>query len=81
MAIYAVRREDPISKIGENLRRIFLEKGHDFFDKYVEGVVIDKEDVAEERHKEADDNVQPMTPEELFRMRMEILSHRCHATT
>ena len=27
----------------------------------------------EEKQKEQDDNVQPMTPEELFRMRMEIL--------
>ena len=66
-------REDPISKIGENLRRIFLERGHDFFDKYLSGSELDKEEVVEEKQKELDDNVQPMTPEELFKMRMEIL--------
>lgn len=73
MTAYLVRREDPISKIGENLRRIFVEKGHDFFDKHLTGSELDKDEVVEERQKEHDDNVQPMTPEELFKMRMEIL--------
>ncbi|KAI0692568.1 subunit 17 of mediator complex-domain-containing protein [Cytidiella melzeri] len=66
-------REDLSSKVGKNLARIFQEKGHDFFDKYPSGIDSDNEEGDEEKHKEPDDNVQPMTPEELFKMRMEIL--------
>ncbi|KAI0089208.1 subunit 17 of mediator complex-domain-containing protein [Irpex rosettiformis] len=66
-------REDPTTKIGKNLTRIFQEKGHDFFDKYSLGSQSDAEEVDEDKQKEQDDNVQPMTPEELFRMRIEIL--------
>lgn len=67
--------EDPISKIGENLMRIFQERGVDFFDRFQNGVEIPKDDVVEEKSKDdAEDlRIQPMTPEELFKMRVEIL--------
>jgi hypothetical protein len=71
--LYSCRREDPVSQIGKNLARIFQEKGHDFFDTYFTGADLDKEEVEEEKEKERDDNAQPMTPEELFKMRMEIM--------
>lgn len=73
IADHVSRREDPTSKIGKNLARIFQEKGHDFFDKYLLGSFVEKDEADEEKPKESDDNVQPMTPEELFKMRMEIL--------
>lgn len=73
LTVCTTRREDPASKIGEKLRRVFIEKGHGFFDKYVAGTLLDKVEVVEEKQKDADDSVQPMTPEELFKMRMEVL--------
>ncbi len=70
-------RKDLSADIGERLRRIFVERGHDFFDKRVdpkrdvyEPPSQDAEDVVP---KEAHEVVQPMTPEELFRMRMELM--------
>ncbi|PSR77283.1 hypothetical protein PHLCEN_2v7976 [Hermanssonia centrifuga] len=63
--------EDPTSKVGENLRRIFIERGHDFFDKQHRGAELDEGE--EEPQKEATDRVQPMTPEQLFKMRVEVL--------
>lgn len=67
--------EDPISKVGENLRRIFLERGVDFFERYSGGVEIPKDEASDEKPKdEADDmQIQPMTPEELLKMRMDIM--------
>ena len=68
---------DLISSIGENLRRIFLERGHDFFDRTHNGVTTaeiptqaDDEDKAKE---ETSESAQAMTPEELFKMRMELI--------
>ncbi len=63
--------EDPTSKVGENLRRIFIERGHDFFDKQHRGAELDEGE--DEPQKEATDRVQPMTPEQLFKMRVEVL--------
>ncbi|EKM59963.1 uncharacterized protein PHACADRAFT_250784 [Phanerochaete carnosa HHB-10118-sp] len=67
--------EDPISKIGENLRRIFLERGVDFFERYHNGIEAAKDEASEEKPKDeaGDVQIQPMTPEELFRMRMDIM--------
>lgn len=55
--------------------RIFQERGVDFFDRFHNGVEIPKDDVVEEKSKDdAEDlRIQPMTPEELFKMRVEIL--------
>ena len=61
------------SKIGENLRRIFVERGHDFFDKTDRSAEAEKEDADEEKEQDTRDTTQPMTPEELFKMRMEIM--------
>lgn len=67
--------EDPVSKVGENLRRIFFERGVDFFDRYHNGVEEPKDESSQEKPKEDVDDVliQPMTPEELFKMRMEVI--------
>lgn len=47
----------------------------DFFERYHNGVEIPKDETSEDKPKdEADDmQIQPMTPEELFRMRMDII--------
>ena len=68
----AYRREDPTSKLGEDLRRIFFERGHDFFDKNSLGANAQKES-EEEKEPDTRDNVQPMTPDELLKMRIEIM--------
>ncbi|GJE87473.1 hypothetical protein PsYK624_035560 [Phanerochaete sordida] len=67
--------EDPISKVGENLRRIFLERGVDFFERYEHGVEAPKDEAGEERPRDEDEDVQlqPMTPEDLFKMRLDIM--------
>ena len=66
------RREDPTTKIGESLMRIFAERGHDFFEKETHQTETDKADeVAKE--DSVRDETQPMTPEELFKMRGDIL--------
>ena len=67
------RPEDPVAKAGENLLRIFSERGIDFFERYHDGAEIPKEEVHEEKSKDDEDDVQPMTPEELFRMRHEVI--------
>ncbi|PCH41031.1 hypothetical protein WOLCODRAFT_88978 [Wolfiporia cocos MD-104 SS10] len=73
-------KEDPTAKVGENLRRIFLERGIDFFDRRkheghkVAEPTAAQEDEGKEKHKDdAQGPKQPMTAEELFKMRMEIL--------
>ena len=66
------RREEPASKLGKNLERIFLERGRDFFDKDALGAETAKEN-DEEKEPAARDNSQPMTPDELFKMRMEVM--------
>jgi len=71
------RRDDLTAKIGQNLRRIFLERGHDFFDQATSQPKADV-DLASQQDNVAEDpevaeNTQPMTPQELFKMRVEIL--------
>lgn len=79
------RQEIPSQVLGENLRRIFVERGIDFFDKNngqlleqgilrtdaVEDVVPDPDATATEGQEEPSSAI--MTTEELFKMRMEIL--------
>lgn len=81
--MHLIRKEDPSKVLSEKLRRIFSERGVDFFDKFQgdlvsEGAPTDAQasqdadaaatgDIAEDVHQHA------MTPEELYKMRMEIL--------
>ena len=57
------------------MRRIFVERGHDFFDKMDRGEQAEKEDADEDKEENARDTTQPMTPEELFKMRTELTPH------
>ncbi|KAI0081763.1 hypothetical protein K474DRAFT_1635087 [Panus rudis PR-1116 ss-1] len=69
-------RGDLTAKIGKNLHRIFLERGHDFFEKGIENSRIpssEGDDVDADNEKEDTAAAQTMSPEELFRMRMEII--------
>ena len=72
------RREDPIAAVGTKLRRVFLERGLDYFeaekaarpstsrqsqnDAQHANVTSDPDESAEQTHH--------MTPEELFKMRV-----------
>lgn len=87
------RKEIPATKLGDNLRRIFQERGTDFFEKNKN---LLKEDRAESEDKqpklEASDAVENlqlaqaqdlpkvMTVEELFAMRSEILPQLLYVT-
>lgn len=55
--------------------RIFHERGVDFFDRFYNGVEAPKDDVIEEKSKDdAEDlRIQPMTTEQLSKMRIEII--------
>ncbi|TFK55925.1 hypothetical protein OE88DRAFT_1716574 [Heliocybe sulcata] len=73
-------REDPSQVLGDKLRRIFLERGLDFFDKHGVARHADNEDDTEnpedaevEQDAEETRRIQPMTAEELFRMRMQLM--------
>ncbi|KZT12461.1 uncharacterized protein LAESUDRAFT_638864 [Laetiporus sulphureus 93-53] len=71
-------KEDSTAKVGENLRKIFLERGLDFFDKKPQ----DREKIQSDHNAEPEQEGEqedkhglqhPMTPEELFKMRMEVM--------
>lgn len=68
---------DLISNIGENLRRIFLERGHDFFDRTIDGVTVPEPlpstEVEDSAKPETSESTQAMSPEELLKMRMELI--------
>ncbi|EGO01913.1 hypothetical protein SERLA73DRAFT_177538, partial [Serpula lacrymans var. lacrymans S7.3] len=73
-------KEDPSKKLGQNLRRIFLERGLDFFDsgnrpnlQEESSTPLEKEDGAEGPEESQDISKPTMTPEELFQMRTEIM--------
>lgn len=71
-----ISQKDLATAIGEKLHRIFLERGHDFFDKRVderkhEPALPSQEGEAEP--SEASATTKSMTPEELLQLRMEIL--------
>ena len=55
--------------------RIFQERGNDFLDRYHDGVEEPKDEAAEEKAEDdAEDlRIKPMTPEELYKMRVEVL--------
>ncbi|EIN10368.1 hypothetical protein PUNSTDRAFT_65442 [Punctularia strigosozonata HHB-11173 SS5] len=77
-------RDDPATVLGKNLRRIFVERGVDFFGKdskraVLEGFTRENELEGKERNTEKQDSGnasnQPMTPEELSQLRTEIGPH------
>lgn len=80
-------RRDRETGISDNFARIFLERGENFFEKE-DRSVIEKEDAAvqiSDGDKRAEvpvtEESKPMTPEMLFKMRMEILPQLQCATT
>ena len=75
------RREDPTAAVGTKLRRIFLERGLDYFEAE-KGVrppaSRESEEAAEQPDADRGDEASPerphhMTPEELFKMRGEVV--------
>lgn len=75
--IDCLRRQDWGTKLGDNFRRIFREQGTDFFEKQPESRYQDVDsvpkDTAMDNSTEDSNDTQTMTPEELFKMRMEII--------
>lgn len=81
------RKEDPTKSLGDKLRRIFVERGVDFFDnnqgsQLQEGILTNSQnadDTGGDAHGEEEDSEiletsnRVMTTEDLFKMRMEIL--------
>ncbi|KAL4241971.1 Mediator of RNA polymerase II transcription subunit 17 [Abortiporus biennis] len=67
--------QDLTTTLGENLHRIFLERGHDFFDKRHDQPreELPADEGEDSRQKSPSEATQPMSPEELFKMRMEIV--------
>ena len=47
----------------------------DFFERYHQGIEVPKDEAPEEKPKDDTDDlhIQPMTPEELFKMRTEVI--------
>lgn len=79
-------REEPDAKIGEHFSRIFLERGLDFFDldaasRYKSqddnggssGDEGEHQNETEEAAKKEVEESRPMSPEELFKMRAELI--------
>ncbi|KAI0335458.1 hypothetical protein GY45DRAFT_799896 [Cubamyces sp. BRFM 1775] len=74
-------REDPTSVVGTKLRRIFAERGHDFFEAYKGSRSLpapQAPDATEPDENAADseksnESSHTMTPEELYKMRMSLL--------
>ncbi|KAG8218859.1 subunit 17 of mediator complex-domain-containing protein [Butyriboletus roseoflavus] len=73
--------ERPTTVLGENLRRIFVERGIDFFerqdqlsigDALVAQLVRESSPVSEDGEHTADNTRLTMSPDQLFKMRMEI---------
>ena len=77
------RRESIIQKLGDNFSRIFTERGVDFFEKLKSHGISDIDESADEdsdkdnsfaKHNQSDKLLEhPMTQEELFQMRKEML--------
>lgn len=73
-------REDPTASVGTKLRRIFLERGLDFFDaeKGTRTTAREARGGAEQvdaapKDEESAEPSHHMTPEELYKMRMSLL--------
>ena len=81
-ALTFFRKEDTTAKVGENLRRIFVERGVDYFDRKKDapdtaaksGAAMEEE-LAEDKEDDLDGPRRPMTTEELYKMRVELLPH------
>ena len=81
--LVVVSKQNSTSVLGEKLRRIFIERGFDFFEKRKGNSLEDRAWVSGESEKvtdtsdpaKSDENpsMKTMTTEELFNMRMEIL--------
>ncbi len=81
---YICRKQTTSQVLGENLRRIFLERGVDFFEKTKDGNLADRiaeahvdvKDTSLDTSENDDEEDGPsiMTSEELFKMRSEITS-------
>ena len=75
------RAPDPNKQLAENIRRVFAERGHDFFEKRDTAsgrIDIGDSNGLDDKHEETsaettDLSTQPMTPEQLFKMRSDIL--------
>ncbi|KAI0832410.1 subunit 17 of mediator complex-domain-containing protein [Trametes gibbosa] len=71
-------RDDPVAAIGTKLRRIFQERGHDFFEKQKRLRAIpppQSHDADQEEHGQGEERAEAshtMTPEELYKMRMSL---------
>ncbi|KZT74377.1 hypothetical protein DAEQUDRAFT_761241 [Daedalea quercina L-15889] len=75
-------KEDATAKVGDNLRRIFVERGIDYFDrkKGASGTAAGldastEENVAEDNEDNLQGPRRHMTTEELYKMRVELLPH------
>lgn len=76
-------QQDPTKLLGENLRRIFIERGVDFFERQdtlratgdlsIPQALDTKDDKVESDQQEEGVSKAHMNPEELFKMRMEIM--------
>lgn len=71
--------ENPTKLLGENLRRIFTERGVDFFERQdnLPSGVAQPLDTAEQQNEDEESALDPaktvLTPEELFNLRMECI--------
>ncbi|KAF7332101.1 Mediator of RNA polymerase II transcription subunit 17 [Mycena kentingensis (nom. inval.)] len=71
---------DPQAALAERLRRIFTERGHDFFDRNNDGqlnniAAPDEQAGAADEGVAAEAAAGPMTADELLKMRLELLQH------
>ena len=81
------RDEPPGTQLGENLRRMFLERGLDFFNQDEEQRRVNEppsEDGAEPQSRDTESpdgqNAEAMSPEALANMRLEILPQLQYAS-
>ena len=75
------RPPDPNNQLAENIRRVFTERGHDFFEKrdsacgridIRDATGLDDKD-GESGAETTNSSAQPMTPEQLLKMRSDII--------
>ncbi|KAF7301716.1 Mediator of RNA polymerase II transcription subunit 17 [Mycena indigotica] len=69
---------DPQQSLADRLRRIFAERGHDFFDRnesQLTDIAAPEKEEDKEEESAQDKSVGPMTVDELNKMRFELLNH------
>lgn len=76
------RKQTVMQSLGENFRRIFVERGVDFFDKLKAGEITDDEDIAStqagspsrepENVEDTSTNDNPMSTEEVAQLRQDM---------